>query len=178
MSNFNLAIILGTGREGANSLKVFHFLCSEAKDFGFNVEEIKVKEWLDKPWTGGMKQENKKNISEILKKSDGFIIVSPEYNHSFPGELKLFLDEFYEEFHYKPVSICGVSSGVLGGGRMVEQLKLVCLSLSMLILKNHCYFANIENFEKEKEKYKEFLFKIFEEMRFFLQNFNQNSYVV
>jgi hypothetical protein len=57
MENFKIALILGTGREGANSQKIFDFVLQEAKNFGFDVYGIKVKDWLDKPYTGGMSEE-------------------------------------------------------------------------------------------------------------------------
>jgi len=164
-----VSIILGTGREGANSEKVANFVFESAKNFGFEVEYIKVKDWLDKPYTGGMSEEKRNKMSEILKNTQGFIIVSPEYNHSFPGELKLFLDEFYEEFNYKPVGICGVSSGKLGGARMVESLRLVLIEFMMIPLRNAVYFSNVRNFENEKENYKEFLKNLFEELKFYME---------
>jgi len=164
-----LTIILGTGREGANSEKIASFVVEEAKNFGFGVEYIKIKDWLDKPWTGGMSEEKRNKLSEILNNSLGFIIVSPEYNHSFPGELKLFLDEFYEEFNHKPVGICGVSIGKLGGARMIESLRLVLIEFMMIPLRNAVYFSNVQNFEQEKENYKEFLKNLFEELKFYME---------
>lgn len=164
-----IGIILGTGREGANSEKVANFVFEEAINFGFEVEYIKVKDWLDKPYTGGMSEEKRNKMSEILNSLDGFIIVSPEYNHSFPGELKLFLDEFYEEFNHKPVGICGVSVGKLGGTRMVESLRLILIEFMMIPLRNAVYFSNVRNFENEKENYKEFLKNLFEELKFYME---------
>jgi NAD(P)H-dependent FMN reductase len=164
-----ILIILGTGREKSNSEKVANFVFEEAIKFGFEVEYVKVKEWLDKPWTGGMSELKRTKISEILRNSQGFIIVSPEYNHSFPGELKLFIDEFYDEFNNKPVGICGTSSGRLGGARMVESLRLVLIELMTIPIRNAVYFANIENFESEKENYKEFLKNLFEELKFYIE---------
>jgi NAD(P)H-dependent FMN reductase len=164
-----IGIILGTGREGAHSEKVANFVFEEAKNFGFEVEYIKVKDWLDKPYTGGMSEEKRNKMSEILNSLDGFIIVSPEYNHSFPGELKLFLDEFYEEFNHKPVGICGVSVGKLGGSRMVESLRLVLIEFMMIPLRNAIYFSNVKNFENEKENYKDFLKNLFEELKFYME---------
>jgi len=164
-----ISIILGTGREGANSEKVSEFVLESAKNFGFEVNFIKVKDWLDKPWTGGMSEDKRNKMSEILKNSQGFIIVSPEYNHSFPGELKLFLDEFYEEFNHKPVGICGVSRGKLGGARMVESLRLILIEFMMIPLRNAVYFSNVENFENEKESYKDFLKNLFDELKFYLE---------
>jgi len=164
-----ISIILGTGRKGASSQKVAEFVCKEAKNFGFEVNFIKVKDWLDKPWTGGMIKKKRNKMSKILNESHGFIIVSPEYNHSFPGELKLFLDEFYEEFNHKPVGICGVSVGKLGGARMVESLRLVLIELMMIPLRNSVYFSNVNNFENEKENYKEFLKAMLEELKFYIE---------
>ena len=163
-----ILIILGTGREEANSEKVANFVFEEAKNFDFEVNFIKVKDWLDKPFTGGMSEEKRNKLSEILSNSRGFIIVSPEYNHSFPGELKLFLDEFYEEFNHKPIGICGVSRGELGGARMVESLRLVLIEFMMVPLRNAVYFFNVQNFENEKENYKEFLKSLFEELKFYI----------
>jgi len=59
-----IGIILGTGRERANSEKVANFVFEEAKIFGFEVEYIKVKDWLDKPWTGGMSEEKRNKIHQ------------------------------------------------------------------------------------------------------------------
>jgi len=164
-----ISLILGTGRERANSEKIADFVFESARNFGFEVEYIKVKDWLDKPFTGGMSEEKRNKMSEILNNSQGFIIVSPEYNHSFPGELKLFLDEFYEEFNHKPVGICGVSVGKLGGARMIESLRLVLIEFMMIPLRNAVYFSNVQNFDKEKESYKEFLKTMFEELKFYIE---------
>jgi NAD(P)H-dependent FMN reductase len=172
MSYF-IPIILGTGRAKSNSQKVAKFVFEEAKNYGFDIELIKPRDWLDKPWTGGMSKEKRNKLSKIFKKADGFIIISPEYNHSFPGELKLLLDEFYEEYAHKPIGICGVSSGKFGGVRMVESLKPVLNTFSMIILKNSVYFANIENFEREKENYKKLLKILFDELRFYLEKWSQ-----
>ncbi len=169
-----IVIILGTGREGNKSEKVAQFIFEEAKNYGFDVELIKPRDWLDKPWTGGMNEEKRNKLSEIFKKANGFIIVSPEYNHSFPGELKLLLDEFYDEYKHKPVGICGVSRGKLGGGRMVESLKLVLNEFSMIILRNAVYFSDVNNFEGNKNDYKDFLKIFFEELKYYIEKLSQN----
>lgn len=162
-------IILGTGRKNANSEKVSEFVFDLANKCGFNVKLIKVREWLDQPWTGGMDFKKREKLSQIFKEADGFLIVSPEYNHSFPGELKLLLDEFYEEYHFKPVGICGVSTGKLGGARMVEQLKLTLITFSMILLKNTVYFSNVESFEKDKKDYEKYIEILFNELKSYIE---------
>ena len=57
------------------------------------------------------------------------MIVTPEYNHSFPGVLKTAMDYLYAEWSNKAVGF--VSYGGLGGARAVEQLRLVCSALQM-----------------------------------------------
>ena len=80
------------------------------------------------------------------------VIISPEYNHGYPGELKLLLDNAYDVYEGKPVAICGVSNGPIGGARMAEQLKLVLSAFQMMIINAAVYFANVnELFETSGE---------------------------
>lgn len=61
---------------------------------------------------------------EIIK-SDGVIIVTPEYNGSFPASLKNVVDLFYDEWHHKPVGLATVSSGVYAGSQCLQALQFV-----------------------------------------------------
>ena len=89
--------------------------------------------------------EMEKQFSEKMRRADGVVIVSPEYNHGYPGELKLLLDTAYEEYNRKPLGICGVSSRGIGGARMVEQLRLVAIELQMVPIRNAVYFSNVKS---------------------------------
>lgn len=57
--------------------------------------------------------------------SDGVLIVSPEYNGSFPASLKNVIDLLYEEWHRKPVAFSTVSSGDFGGLQALTHLQFV-----------------------------------------------------
>jgi NAD(P)H-dependent FMN reductase len=142
-------IILGTGREGRKSEKAALFLKKELEKISQETEIIDVKDF-PLNFTGSMEKERRRELSAKLEKADAFIIVSPEYNHSYPGELKLLLDAFYQEYHRKPVGFCGVSSGSFGGSRMIEQLKLVALELKMVPIYQSLYFSNIKELFDEK----------------------------
>ena len=66
----------------------------------------------------------------LVGHSDGFVWVTPEYNHGYPAPLKNALDHVYDEWHRKPVGI--VSYGwAAGGARAAEQLRLVACELHM-----------------------------------------------
>lgn len=71
-------------------------------------------------------------LTKLLKSVDGFIIVSPEYNHGYPGSLKYLLDMHLTEYIHKPVGLVGVSSGTFGGVRAIQQLVPVVRELGMI----------------------------------------------
>lgn len=140
-----IPIILGTAREGRQSEKVANFMLKQIIKNGLDGEIIDVKDYrIEKTDNTGISQQAIK-FSEKIIKSDALIIVSPEYNHGYPGELKMMLDMLYKEYFYKPVGICGVSSGGLGGSRMVEQLKLVAIEFHMIPIRESIYFSFIQD---------------------------------
>lgn len=65
-------------------------------------------------------------VRAVLEAS-GLVVVTPEYNGSFPGALKLFIDhlKFPESFEKRPVCFVGLAAGVWGALRSVEQLQAV-----------------------------------------------------
>jgi len=67
-------------------------------------------------------------LSERLDAADGFVIVTPEYNHSFPAALKNAVDWLHEEWHAKPVAFVSYG-GMSRGFRAVEQLRQVFVEL-------------------------------------------------
>ncbi|MCF6467824.1 NAD(P)H-dependent oxidoreductase [Nonomuraea sp. MG754425] len=62
-------------------------------------------------------------IAGRLADADGFVFLTPEYNHSFPASLKNAIDWHFTEWAYKPVAFVGY--GASGGIRAVEQLRAV-----------------------------------------------------
>ncbi|MDX3094948.1 NAD(P)H-dependent oxidoreductase [Streptomyces sp. ME01-24h] len=80
-------------------------------------------------------------VSPRLAEADGFVIVTPEYNHSFPAPLKNAIDWHNEQWHAKPVGF--VSYGGLAGGlRAVEQLRVVLAELHAVTIRNTVSFHN------------------------------------
>lgn len=66
-------------------------------------------------------------FAEAILGSDGVVIVTPEYNGSFPGVLKYFVDmlPFPESFENRPVCFVGLAAGMWGALRSVEQLQVI-----------------------------------------------------
>ncbi len=138
-----IPVILGTARVGRRSENAAKYLLDEVKNSGFETELIDVKDYLIGCTDSSGQSPEAKKLSEIIKRSDALIIVSPEYNHGYPGELKIMLDMLYKEYSGKPVGICGTSIGPFGGVRVVEQLRQVAIEFSMLPCREALCFGNI-----------------------------------
>lgn len=61
--------------------------------------------------------------AERITKSDGIIIVTPEYNGGYPASLKNAIDVLYKEWYRKPIAISTVSDGVFGGSQVITGLQ-------------------------------------------------------
>lgn len=77
-----------------------------------------------------------------LKAFDGYIFLTAEYNFSISGALKNALDYVYREFYRKPAAVVGY--GEIGGGRAVQQLRLICIDLHLAPLRNAVHIGGQE----------------------------------
>lgn len=148
-------IILGTARNGRQTEKAAKYVSKEAEKFGLETEILDVRDYRTTATDNTKKSPEAKKLSEKINRADGLIIVAPEYNHGYPGELKMMLDLCYKEYFHKPVGLCGVSAGGLGGARCVEQLRQVVVELHMLPIREAVYFSNITTLFNEKGEIKD-----------------------
>lgn len=89
-------------------------------------------------------------FSTAVDEADGLIIVSPEYNHGYPGILKRALDTNYPEYVHKAVGVIGVSSGPFGGVRMIENLVPVLRNYGLVPIVWDVNISNVnEVFDEE-----------------------------
>jgi NAD(P)H-dependent FMN reductase len=79
-------------------------------------------------------------IAARLAAADAFVIVTPEYNHSFPAALKNAIDWHFTEWMFKPVAFVSYGAGS-GGIRAVEQLRLVFAELSATTIRHSVLLA-------------------------------------
>ena len=150
-----IPIILGTAREGRQSEKVANFVCEEAKKAGLETEIIDVRDYRIQATDNTEKLPEAMKLEPKISRADGYIIVSPEYNHGYPGELKMMLDMLFKQFFNKPVGICGVSSGPIGGARMVEQLRQVAIGFHMFPINGVLYFPVVQDLFDSEGKIKD-----------------------
>lgn len=147
-----VALVLGTAREGRQSEKVAFFAKREAEKAGWQVDFIDVRDYRIQASDNSGKIPQAIKWRKTLAKADAMLIVSPEYNHSFPGELKMFLDLLYPEYYHVPVAFCTVSSGQFGGVRALSKLKEYALALGMIPTSYSILFPTVqESFDEKGE---------------------------
>lgn len=78
-------------------------------------------------------------LSQRLAEADAFVVVTPEYNHSFPAALKNAIDWYSKEWHAKPVGFVSYG-GLAGGVRAVEQLRQVFAELHAVTVRSSVSF--------------------------------------
>jgi NAD(P)H-dependent FMN reductase len=71
------------------------------------------------------------NLADLYRRTDGFAIVSGEYNNGIPPALKNLLDYFLEEYFFRPSAIVCYSAGQFGGVRAAMQLRMTLAELGM-----------------------------------------------
>jgi NAD(P)H-dependent FMN reductase len=78
-------------------------------------------------------------LAQRIGELDGFVVVTPEYNHGYPASLKLAIDHVYSEWRAKPVGFVSYG-GMAGGQRAVEQLRQVFAELHTVTLRDTVAF--------------------------------------
>ena len=125
-----ITLIIGTNRPGSNTRKVAKHV--EEVYAGLKVplhvlDLAMMPSEIFSPSSYGEKPHSFEPFAEAVLKSSGLHVVTPEYNGSVPGVLKYFIDmlKFPESFIQKPVCFVGLSAGIWGALRPVEQLELI-----------------------------------------------------
>lgn len=73
-------------------------------------------------------------LGASIEQADAIVIVTPEYNHGYPGVLKNALDYFYPQFRRTPVALVTVSAGGHGGVNAWAQLVTVLAFMGAIVL--------------------------------------------
>jgi NAD(P)H-dependent FMN reductase len=138
-----LPVILGTSRKGRRSAHVARFVASmAAKQPGVVTELIDIAE-LPLPADDAGEAIRDAAFAEKMERADGLVIVSPEYNHSFPGLLKHALDSCLEQYIHKPAAVVGVAAGPFGGARCIQSFLPVLRELGLVATFTDLYFGSV-----------------------------------
>ena len=129
-----IVVIVGSVRRDRNGIKVARWIEQKLKERNHLVDLVDPLE-LDLPLLDRMFKEMEnppqklKDLQQIIKNADGYIPVTPEYNHSISSALKNTLDHFLEEYFFKPSAIVSYSVGGFGGNMAGAHLRQIFAEL-------------------------------------------------
>jgi NAD(P)H-dependent FMN reductase len=153
VSDLKIAIIVGSTRPGRNGKAVADWVLDKAGGrSGASYELIDLVDFplphMDEaipPSAGQYAGEHTKAWAAKIGAYDGFIFVTPEYNHSTSGVLKNAIDYLYAEWNNKAAAF--VSYGSLGGARAIEHLRAICSELQIAHVRQQLSFSLFTDFE-------------------------------
>jgi len=127
--------ILGSVREGNNTLKALSVVEEYLKSQGVEVQRIDAKE-LSLAMPGMGEANDAEKIKAWVSDADGVIMATPEYHGSYSSVLKMIIENlgFPSVLSGKPVSLLGVAAGRLGAVKSLEHLRSVTAHLGMMTL--------------------------------------------
>jgi NAD(P)H-dependent FMN reductase len=135
----NIQIILGSTRQGRAGEQVARWFADiAAARSDLNTEVVDLRDWplpfFDEPASPKRSLGEDVRIqawASKVREADGYVLVTPEYNHGYPAVLKNALDHLFYEWNDKPVSFVGYG-GAAGGTRAVQQLRQVVIELGLV----------------------------------------------
>jgi NAD(P)H-dependent FMN reductase len=153
MSDLKIAIILGSTRPGRNGKAVADWVLGKAAArTTADYELVDLADYplphLDEaipPSLGQYAADHTKAWAAKIASYDGFVFVTPEYNHSTSGVLKNAIDYLYAEWVNKAAAF--VSYGALGGARAIEHLRGIASELQIAHVRQQLSFSLHSDFE-------------------------------
>ncbi|MER5949778.1 NAD(P)H-dependent oxidoreductase [Streptomyces sp. NPDC001904] len=142
-----VAVIIGSLREGRIAPTVADWFTSQATEHAptthFDVIDVAT---LNLPevhpsWSHERTPEQAE-LAARIQHADAYMVITPEYNHSFPAHLKHLIDLHHTEWRAKPVGFVSYG-GVAGGLRAVEQLRLVFAELHCVTVRDSVSFHKV-----------------------------------
>jgi NAD(P)H-dependent FMN reductase len=139
-----IPVILGTTRQGRMSLHAARLLAAElAKYTGVETELIDIS-LLPLPTNDAGEAIKDAGYAALMDRADALVIVAPEYNHGYSGLLKHVLDSCLKEYIHKAVGIAGVSAGLFGGTRVIQNLLPVMRELGLVTIFWDVNFSTVQ----------------------------------
>jgi NAD(P)H-dependent FMN reductase len=141
-----LPLLVGTNRKERNSIHPARWLLAEMQKRAeietrlFDVADFALPQ---DDYGQGLKDRFPEWRDTIIN-ADGLVIVTPEYNHGYPGALKAVLDLLLKEYIHKPVALVGVSAGPWGGTRVIEAMVPMVRELGLAVTFNDLNFPKVQ----------------------------------
>ncbi len=143
MQKLKLALIYGSVRPGRLCDKVVAWVkAAMDMDAALEVSVLDPRDYYSPLVRGATGDPALEELRALIADADGFVVVTPEYNHSYPAALKLLIDAVNEQWQAKPVAFVSYG-GVSGGLRAVEHLRQVFAELHAVSVRDTVSFSNV-----------------------------------
>jgi NAD(P)H-dependent FMN reductase len=150
----HLAVIVGSTRPGRLGPTVARWFVAQADQRDDVLVDLVDLAEVDLPTVHAADHAGVDLYRRRLEAADGFVVVTPEYNHSFPASLKHAIDLAHEPWHAKPVAFVSYG-GISGGLRAVEQLRQVFAELHATTVRDTVSFHNPWGLFDERDQTRE-----------------------
>lgn len=155
-----LTIISATNRPGSSTLKLAQYYQNRLTEKGVETNLFSLMQLppnLIETDLYGKRSEAFKPIQELITKTEKFLFIIPEYNGSFPGVLKVFIDacDLPDSFHDKKAALVGLSSGKYGNIRGIDHFTGVCHYMHLQVMPLKIHIASIkQEFDERNNLFK------------------------
>jgi NAD(P)H-dependent FMN reductase len=144
-TSLTIPVVLGSVREHRMSERPAHLLVERLTALGCHAPLLDLQA-LDLPMYGQTSEQHLYpavvEFKAAAAQADAMVWLTPEYNHGYTSAIKNAVDHLHSEIRRKPVAVCGLSGGGLGGARAVEQLKLVLIEMHAVTIRDSVYFSD------------------------------------
>ena len=141
-----IPLLLGTNREGRESEKAARWVHRKMTERGIDSRFFDVADFdLPRHDYGMALGKDFPEWRDAIIEADGLVIVTPEYNHGYPGVLKSVMDLLLREYVHKAVGLVGVSSGPWGGTRVIEACLPMVRELGLAVSFRDLHFPRIKD---------------------------------
>lgn len=150
-----IPLLLGTPRKGRESEHVARWLFGKIEERGEEIETqfFDVRDFrLPQDHYGMEIKDDFPEWRDAIKRADGLVIVTPEYNHGYPGSLKSVLDLLLPEYIHKAVAFAAVSAQVWGGVRVIEAMVPMVRELGLAVTFTDLNFPRVQTLFDENGK--------------------------
>ena len=175
------SVVYGSVRSSRQGIKVARFIFNKIKERGHDTYLIDPLEYnrplldkLFKEYSEEKAPQHLKKLHNAFQKTDAYVIVSGEYNHTIPPALTNLLNYFREEYNRKPSGIVSYSNGPFGGVRAATQLRAFLAELGMSSIPPTFPISKLQESFDERgksidESYNKRIIKFLDELEWYAQ---------
>lgn len=152
MESLLVPVIYGSVRTQRQGIRAARFVVRQLERRGMRAvlidpmeRRLPLLDRMYKEFSPGEAPAVMRELADLYRQADGFVVVSGEYNHGIPPALKNLLDHFLEEYFWRPAAIACYSGGRWGGVRAAMQLRMSLAEMGMVTIPSLLPIANVES---------------------------------